>query len=74
VVVQAGGDLPAALTRRAICALSAIAHALMTSPQTLDEVAARVAPGAELDVTLAVRGARQIEEQLAEALAHDRTD
>ena len=35
----------------AICAISALAHALMTDPDTLDDVARKVAPQAELDPT-----------------------
>jgi HD-like signal output (HDOD) protein len=72
VAVQAGGPFPSQMTRRAVCALSAVAHALMEVPQMLDDVVARVAPEAELDVTLTLRGARHVQEQIDEAMAHGR--
>ena len=69
VEVQATRELPAQLQRRAVCALSAIAHALMTAPDTVEDVAQSVAPQAQLDETLVLRGARKVEEQLAAAAA-----
>ena len=69
VEVQATRELPPQLQRRAICALSAIVHALMTAPSTVDDVAQCVAPQAQLDETLVLRGARKVEEQLAAAAA-----
>jgi HD-like signal output (HDOD) protein len=72
VAVQAGGEFPPQLGRRAVCALSAIAQALLETPETVEEVVARVASAAELEPTLALRGARQVQEQLGEALAHGR--
>ena len=51
VIVNSTLELPMQLQRRAICAISALAHALMTDPDTLDEVARKVAPQAELDPT-----------------------
>ena len=42
-------------TRRAICALSVLVHALMLAPETLDEVVQRIAPQADIDPTLALR-------------------
>jgi len=67
VTVHATHELPAEVPRRAVCALSAMAHALMTAPETLDEVAQVVAPQAQLDEVLALRGARKVEEQLQAA-------
>ena len=67
VEVQASRELPPQVQRRAVCALSAIAHALMTAPDTLEEVARAVAPQAQLDETLVLRGARRIEERLQAA-------
>jgi len=72
VALQATGEYPPQLQRRSVLALSAIAKALVEAPDTLDDVAANVAPPAELDATLALRGARQVQEQLAQALAHGR--
>jgi len=72
VVLQATGEFPAHMTRRAIGLLSAIAQAMLAAPGTLDAVIEKVAPQADLDVTLALRGARHVQEQLAEALAHGR--
>ena len=69
VEVQATRELPTQLQRRAVCALSAIAHALMTAPETLEDVAKAVAPQAQLDETLVLRGARKVGEQLAAAAA-----
>ena len=68
VAVHATRELPP-VPRRAICALSALAHALMTAPDTLEEVANAVAPQAQLDETLVLRGARKVAEQLAAAAA-----
>jgi len=69
VAVHATGELPTHLQRRGICAISALAHALMTAPETLEEVARTVAPQAQLDEALALRGARKVAEQLAAAAA-----
>ena len=49
VIVNSTLELPMHVQRRAMCAISAMAHALMTDPDTLDEVARKVAPQAELD-------------------------
>ena len=74
VPVQAGGALPGVLTngRRTLVVLSAIVHALLTAPEQLDEVASWLAPEADLDPTLVLRAARQIQEQLEAAAAHGR--
>ena len=69
VEVQATRELPPQVQRRAICALSAMAYALMTAPETLEEVANAVAPQAQLDETLVLRGTRKVAEQLAAAAA-----
>jgi len=71
VIVNSTRQLPMQLPRRAICAISALAHALMTDPESLDEVAAAVAPQADLDVTLATRGARRVQEQIEAAVARE---
>jgi HD-like signal output (HDOD) protein len=72
VVVQATGELPLHLPRRAICAISALAHALMNDPGRLDEVAEKVGPQAELDAMLAVRGARRVQQQIEDAVGRER--
>ncbi|MEO6032039.1 MAG: HDOD domain-containing protein [Burkholderiaceae bacterium] len=69
VLVNATRELPMQLQRRSICALSALAYALMTDPDSLDEVAAKVAPQADLDATLVLRGARRVQEQIEAAVA-----
>jgi hypothetical protein len=58
--------------RRDICALSVVVHALMHAPDTLDAAAERVAAEAGIEARLVLRSARQIQEQLAEALQHGR--
>jgi hypothetical protein len=60
--------------RRAICAISALAHSLMTDPDTLDEVARKVAPQADLDPLVAQRGARKVQEQIEMAVERSKTD
>ena len=62
-------DLPA---RRAVCALSVLAHTLETAPERLDEVALLVAPQAELEPTLVLRALRQVREQQEDAAANGR--
>lgn len=66
VCVQAGEPMPPHLPRPAVLALSAVAHALMSSPDLLEEVVAQVAPQVPLDDTLMLRAARKVGEQLAE--------
>jgi len=57
------------IQRRAICAISALANALIVDPDTLDDVARAVAPQAELDVMLVLRGTRRVQEQIEAAVA-----
>jgi len=64
VQVQAGAEIPPHVARRAVCGLSAVAHALMNAPDTLDVVAARVAPQAALDALLLARAARRVHDRL----------
>ncbi len=71
VVAQATGELPAAATRKSIVALSVIAKAVMEAPEAIDEVVSVVAPQADLDVTLALRGARKVIDHLADAARRD---
>lgn len=69
VQAQAGGEWPEGHPRRTIIALSVIARALMIEPDSLDDTVARVAPLADFDLTLALRCARRVQEQLLEAAA-----
>jgi len=69
VIVNATRELPMQLPRRGVCALSALAHALMTDPATLDEIAEAIAPQANIDVTLATRGARKVQQDIEAAVA-----
>ena len=69
VIVNTTRELPMQLPRRAICALSALANALMVDPETLDEVARVVAPQAELDVVMVLRGTRRVQAQIEAAVA-----
>jgi len=45
---------------------------MMGEPDTLDDVVGRIAPQAEIDVTLALRLARRVLEQLQDAAARSR--
>ena len=73
VVAQATLEFPAALgARRSVCALSVLAWALMEAPDRLDEVALAIAPAADLDPTLIQRGARQVQEQIADTALRGR--
>ena len=72
VMVNATLQLPMQVQRRAICAISAIANAMMRDPATLDVVAAKVAPQAELEPTLVIRGARKVQEQIENAVERER--
>jgi HD-like signal output (HDOD) protein len=69
VIVNTTLELPMQLERRSICALSALAHALMTDPETLDEVARKVAPQAGLDALLVQRATRRVQQQIEDAVA-----
>jgi HD-like signal output (HDOD) protein len=72
VVAQASRQLPELPARRPICALSVWVHALQADPDTLDETVQLLAPQADLDVTLVLRAARSVQQQLASAAANGR--
>lgn len=74
VLVHATRQLPMQEARRSICAISALAHALMSDPDTLDDVARAVAPQAHLDETQVLRGARRVQMQIEEAVARAERD
>jgi HD-like signal output (HDOD) protein len=59
--------LPATVQRPTILALSVFAWALLESPHTLDETVQAVAPQAQLDLTLALRGVRRVQALLEAA-------
>ena len=67
VRVQVSHQIPTELPRPAVCALSALAHVLMTEPDQLEAVAAVLAPQARLDPTLVLRGVRRVHEQMLAA-------
>ena len=69
VIVNTTRELPMQVQRRAICAISALANALIVDPDTLDDVARAVAPQADLDVTMVLRGTRKVKEQIEAAVA-----
>ena len=69
VGVQSSHMIPPEIPRPAVSALSALAHAVMTDPASLEDVATVVAPQAGLDLTLVLRGVRRVHEQLQAAYA-----
>lgn len=72
VAAQAGEAFPATVHRPAVLALSVVAHALMTAPETLEDTVQRVVPQVPLDDVLVLRAARKVHDQLEAALAHGR--
>jgi HD-like signal output (HDOD) protein len=73
VIVNATRQLPAQIVGRDICVLSALANALMTDPDTLEDVARAVAPQAELDPEFVVRAATGVKAHI-EAVMSRRGD
>lgn len=71
VAIQATLRVPDTVARPAIPVLSAIVGALMDRPDALDDVVGELVPQADLDLTLALRAARQLEEELLQALARE---
>ncbi|HJV63805.1 MAG TPA: HDOD domain-containing protein [Albitalea sp.] len=69
VIVNTTRELPMQIQRRAICAISALANALMADPDTVEDVARAVAPQAELDVVAVLRGTRRVQQQIEAAVA-----
>jgi HD-like signal output (HDOD) protein len=69
VIVNATRELPMQVQRRAICAISALANALMADPDTVDDVARAVAPQADMEVVMVLRGTRRVQEQIEAAVA-----
>ncbi|MEO7336496.1 MAG: HDOD domain-containing protein [Caldimonas sp.] len=69
VMVCSTLELPMQLPDRSICALSALANALMTDPDRVGEVASRVAPQADLDPVRVESATRRVQEQIEAAVA-----
>lgn len=69
VAVQAGADLSEAAGRRGVSALSAVAHAVLTAPASVEAVVQRVAPQAGMEVDDLLAAAQKVSGQLAAALA-----
>jgi len=69
VIVNATRELPMQVQRRAICAISALANALMRDPEMVDDVARAVAPQADMDVVMVLRGTRRVQQQIEAAVA-----
>jgi HD-like signal output (HDOD) protein len=67
VELQSGLRMPEALQRRSVAALSTLVWALQHQPGQLEEVAAAIAPQAQLDEMVLLRAARRVSEQLAQA-------
>lgn len=74
VTAQATLALPAEILRRSIVAVSAIVHALVHQPDQLDEAVTRIAEGAELDTTLALRATRKVEAEYQAAHQRERAE
>jgi HD-like signal output (HDOD) protein len=67
VTLQASGQMPEALQRRGVAAVSDIAHTLMSNPDTLENRVALLAEQAQLDPAACLRAARRVQEQLEQA-------
>ena len=72
VEVQASMEMPEALQRRSVSAISCMAWALLSAPERLEEIAAVIAPQAQLDEDLMLRAARRVSEQMQQAEDHGR--
>jgi len=72
VAIHATREFPPQMARRSVGALSAVAQAMLEAPEALDEVVEAIAPQADLETTLVLRGARTLADEMAEALEHGR--
>lgn len=70
VHVQAVRQLPPHAPKRGICVLSGLAHALMTDPASVEEVAAALAPQAMMAQALLVEKAHKVKDKLDDAVAN----
>ena len=71
VTAHATLQLPEAVARRPVCALSVLAQTLDTAPATLEAVVAAIAPQADLEPALMLRALQRVDAQLDKALARD---
>jgi HD-like signal output (HDOD) protein len=69
VAAQAERLLPQTLSKRAVLALSVLAHAMMTAPETAELVVPGIAAQADLEPQLVLRGVRSVGDQLLAAQA-----
>jgi HD-like signal output (HDOD) protein len=69
VMVNATHQLPQDVEGREICVLSALAAAMMTDPETLQEVADAVAPQAGLEAAKLVKGANAVKDHIESVMA-----
>ena len=67
VTLQASGEMPEAMQRRGVAAISCIVHTLMNDPDALESLVNQVAPQAQIDPAAALRAARRVQEQLENA-------
>ncbi|MCH7345429.1 HDOD domain-containing protein [Pelomonas sp. CA6] len=72
VRLQAELEMPAAMLRRGVGAISLLAWSLMHQPERLEEICLAMATQAQLDETLMLRAARRVAEQLQNAESHGR--
>ena len=68
IMINVKGEFPANETDISICAISALAHALMTDPDSLDGVALNVAAHAGLDAQVLVQAVRKVQAQIESAV------
>jgi HD-like signal output (HDOD) protein len=72
VAAQAELDVPPALDRRSILALSVVASVVEEDEEALDDRVVRIAPLCDLDTHGLLRAARRVQDQMAQAAAHGR--
>ncbi|MCZ8235499.1 MAG: HDOD domain-containing protein [Inhella sp.] len=71
ILVQASGNLPEALQRRGVAAISGFAHALMALPQPdIEPRIQQLCHQAQIDEAAALRAARRVQEQMENAAAN----
>ncbi|MFO1250637.1 HDOD domain-containing protein [Inhella sp.] len=67
VTLQATGEMPEALQRRGVAAISGLVYTLMNDPDALESQVNLIAPQAQIDPAAALRAARRVQEQLEAA-------
>lgn len=68
VAVQATRQVPLQVPRRGLIALSAVAQAMMDDPEQVPEIVGLVAPQADLDGAVVLRGVRRVMAQIEDAV------